>query len=67
MKLQNDHLSLLYRSFMDYRDDTNVMFYLVRKNMNINEHERLPTFTKTQIKVKEHERLSNFTLRHTLK
>ena len=53
---------------------------VVRKDMDVNEHERLSNITiKTQIKVNEqlvvredmdvneHERLSNITLRHKLK
>ena len=54
--------------------------FIVRKDMDVNEHERLSNITlKTQIKVKEqlvvirymnvkeHERLSCATLRHKLK
>ena len=54
---------------------------VVRKDMDVNEHERetIKHYTQIQIKVKEqlvlrkdmdvneHERLSNFTLRHKLK
>jgi hypothetical protein len=52
---------------------------VVRKDMDVNEHETIQHYTWTQIKVKEqlvvrkdmdvneHERLSNFTLRHKLK
>ena len=61
-------------------DSLSCSFTLVRKDIDVNEHERLSNITlKTQIKVKEqfvvrknmdvneHERLSNITLRHTLK